>query len=234
MRTWIVLAAGFSFMSAALAEEKIARLFEIGKTDQAPVFVQKTLVTENEKGEKNWDSKMTDAQGNLVMTEKARINGLEIFHQYVEQLQIQESYELNYQDGKITFKTFKLSEGKDPKLVETQERRFSEPFIMGPLTELFLMANWERLSGGKALRVDFGIFELSKMISFQFQKIEETKDLLVVKMKPGNMFVSMLVDPMRIELDKATKRMVRYIGRTPVRTKVKGEWKPFDSEILYP
>lgn len=213
---------------------KKALFYPIGKVSGTPIYTQESDLTPAADGIMQWTSKIMDAQGKVVMTETARIKDGQVIEQYVEQLQIGEVYELKVEGGKATFETFKLVDGKKGASLDRKTVSFSKPFLMGPATESFLKANWSVLESGKSLKTDFGVFEVSNTVGFEFRKIGEKDKVIEIEMKPSNMFISMVVTAIRIDLDKTEKRIVRYIGRTPLREQVKGKWKALDVEIVYP
>ena len=90
---------------------------------------------------------------------------------------------------------------------------------------------------GKTVSTAFSVLELERTVDFKFEKTTEDerlgKRVMVVKMKPSNFFISMLVDPMFLEFDIATKKMVYFKGRTPLKILKSGAWQPLDAEILY-
>ncbi len=221
-------------LSSAGAEPRKALIYDIGKTKDAPRFVQETEITDTAAGEKLWVSKINDAQGVLVMTERAILKYGKITYQYVEQLQIAEAYELKVDGGKATFQTFSLAYGKKGPPVQTKTVAVGTEFMTGPMTEIFLQKQWAELSQGKSIRVEFGIFELSKAVDFKFKKISDKPEVMEIEMRPANFFISLLVEPIRIEFNKESKRMVHFKGRTPLREQSNGRWTAIDAEIIYP
>jgi hypothetical protein len=213
-------------------------LQEKKKEEAKPLFVQTTEIKES-GDELDWSAILKDQEQKVVMTEKVKMKGVQVTEHMIEQLQINEAYQLIYRDNQIEFKTFQI---KNPsaekfeekyKLLEEKKVSMKDEFLMGPSTHRFFQRDFEKLTKGESIKRDFGIFELQRLISFQFKILEEKEAELVIEMKPKNMFVSMLVSPMKMILDKQSKRIIRYYGRTPVRTFEDGKWKPFDSEIHY-
>lgn len=217
----------------APAETRKALIYDIGKTDGAPRFTQTTQI-ETAGPNKSWRSEIRDGQNETVMTEKAEIKDGHIVYQYIEQRQIGEAYEMKTEGEKVTFYTFKLEDGKKGELKEKNTVNRTPEFITGPATEGYIQRNWETLMKGEVLDADFGIFELSKAIEFNFRKVASTEEHVRIKMRPGNFFFNIFVDPIFIVFAKSDQRLMRFIGRTPLREKVDGKWKPLDAEIIYP
>lgn len=229
----LILSTLLLFDIHALAEVRTARLFDMGKVSAEPKFIQTTQVETSDTQVTTWNSKIVDAQGKLIMTETAKIEGYRIIHQYLEQLQIGEAYELKVEGMKATFTTYKLQDGKKGDPTETKTVDIGDNFITGPATEFFLKGKWSELLDSKSIKVEFGVFELSRTVGFNFTKIKDLEKSVEVQMKPSNFFISALVSPLIMEFDKETKKLIRFKGRTPLRELVNGKWKAWDAEILY-
>ncbi len=221
------------FLSTSFSETRRTQVYDIGKSKEAPKFTQETEITAGEGNMKNWNSKITDPSGKVVMTEKAKLKDGKIIYQYIEQLQVNEAYELNVENGKATFKTYKIVDGKAGPATETKTHDIDDRFMTGPMTEPVIQKNWAELMAGKVLKVEFGIFELSKLVSFEFKKIKEDAKTIQFEMKASNFFISALLDPIQIEFDKERKTMTRFVGRIPLQQKVETRWKAVDAEIIY-
>ncbi|MES3036831.1 MAG: hypothetical protein V4736_02910, partial [Bdellovibrionota bacterium] len=206
-----LLYCGFIFASAvAEAEIRTARIFDIGKTDGVSRFTQSTEVTVT-GADKLWLSSIKDSTGTVVMTEKAIIKDGKIIYQYIEQLQINESYELKTEGNKASFETFEIVDGKKGKSKGSGTVSIEKGMITGPMTESFLHQHWDRLMSGETVKAEFGVFEFSKTVTFQFKKMKADEKSILMQMKPAGFIVSMLVDPMTIEFDAKSKAMVRFV-----------------------
>lgn len=215
------------------AENRKAFIYKIGDTAGSPLFTQTTEITEMPSGERHWTSKIEDPSGSVVMTEKARMKDGRMLYQFVEQLQINEAYELKVDGKNVTFLTYKIEKGDKGNPIKSETKVVGDNFITGPLTESYLISHWQELLDNKSVSVDFGVFEVSRPVEFRFHKIASTDKNLEIKMKPANLFISMFVDSMLIDFDSRSKRMVRFQGRTPLRKQVKGKWEAIDAEIIY-
>jgi hypothetical protein len=218
---------------AIAAETWKAQIFEINKTKSAPLFLQETTVDTLPGGERQFSSVIKDPQGQLIMTEKALFQGDRVLSQRVEQWQLKEAYELKSAENKITFLTYNLNEGKDAHAGSIKNETRPEDFITGPGLEAFLRAHWSELLEGKSLKASFGVFELAKTVGFQFNKMGGDGDLVKIRMKPANIFISLFVDPIDLEIRGKDLRLLRYRGRTPLRIKSGDSWKSLDAEVVY-
>jgi hypothetical protein len=220
----------------SFAEDRIGKLYEIGKTDKDPLFIQKTHVEEPTPGHQIFSSSIVDSDGKLVMTEKAVVDPTGVISQQIDQLQIEESYELERKDDLIIFRTFSTKGGARTKTEESTEK-VKDNFITGPMFQRFLMKHATELSAGKSIDVAFGVFELGKSVGFTFSKkglkTQDGASILSIKMALSSFFLSMFVDSIYMDVDVKDFTLIHYKGRTPVRRKVDGKWKAFDSEIVY-
>ncbi len=233
MKIHLVVFASLLFATSAFAESRKSFIYDIGKTSGDPRFTQTTVIETKPTGEKVWSSRITDPAGTTIMTERAEMKDGQLISQYVEQLQTNEAYEIKVIGKTATFLTYKLNDGKQGDVISTKKTQIESNFITGPMTEAYLNKNWSDLSRGKTLKVNFGVFEIASTVGFQFKKTSMVDSKVGIEMKPSNFLVSMLVDNIQIDFDKEEKRMVRFVGRTPLRNFINGKWQPMDAEILY-
>jgi hypothetical protein len=209
-----------------------AKIYAVGETSGKPLFVQELKIEAQAGGKTKSVSSIQDDKGETVMTEEAVLNGTETVSQTVEQRQIGEAYELKRVAGKLVFSTYKLEKGQRILSSEKSETP-EENFITGPVTIPFLAKHWAELDSGKTVSAKFGVFELERSVAFEFSRSGSSESALDIVMRPASFLVKMLVAPIYFSLDRKTKLLLRYKGRTPVKRKVFGNWKPFDAEILY-
>jgi hypothetical protein len=219
--------------SSAFAEQRTASIFDIGKTKEAARFNQVTVLEELGTGNKSWNTKVTDPKGQVVMTEVATMKDDRVVYQYVEYPLQNESFELSVDGDKATYNVYALVNGKKEKPKDSRTFKLDDNFIIGPMTEPYLIKNWNALMEGKTIEVEFGAFELQKAVSFEFKKLKVTDKTVEVEMKPSSFFIAKVVGPILMEFDKEKKRVIRFLGRTTLREQVNGRWKPYEAEILY-
>ena len=65
------------------------------------------------------------------------------------------------------------------------------------------------------------------------QVFSVTENKVEIKMRPGNFFISMLVEPFKIIFDTSSNKIVYFKGRTPLRINKDGKSKILDAEIIY-
>ena len=222
--------------AAPTVEKRVGLFYEIGQKSEKHLFKQETTVTITDAMNRTSDSTIWDDQGKVLMRETATIKDGVVVTQVMEQLQINEKYVLNVVDGKVNFETYSTKDAKNPKLLDSNSVKLSDRFFTGPGLEVFLKKNLDQLKSQKKVKVDFGIFEFQKAISFdvkQSSKIFKDKpELIPLKMELSSM-LSLFIDPLLFEIDPDTAMLTHYRGRTPVRYMKKGKLEPFDGDIYY-
>ena len=217
---------------ATQVENRIARIYQIGKAGSSePLFVQKIRVETN-GDRREAISTIEDPKGEIVMRESAiYVNGL-LVEQSMTQLQINERYEVKVENSKATFRKFDINR-KILTKEETQE--VAKNFVTGPGIEAFLKTRAEDLAKGDKVLAQFGVFEFARTVEFQFKGLGRSpaNENIKLRMKPDSMWLSMLVDPIEMEVDPITYQLRHYKGRTPLRVKQGKDWKPLDAEIIY-
>ncbi len=219
---------------AQVPPNRVAKIYEVGKTNEAPIFIQKTnYKAVGDQIEAN--TVITDSKGSTVLTEVALYKGTQLISHVVEQLQTKNHYEVEIKNDKIIFRERKIDEPA-AKLKESIEK-YTDQFCIGPVIEEYLLKNWDAVLEKKTLTADFGVPELRKTVSFDFKLKENTqvkgRDVARINMEASSFIIRMAVDPITLELDLKTKRYVHYIGRTPLQIERKNKLEPFDAEIFY-
>ncbi len=227
-----LLLAALWIATPVAAEITAGHIYALDKAGSKPIFEQKTVVTIAPDGLESQTSKIVDASGKTVMTEQTLYNGVKLISQKIEQLQTGEAWELEVKGQDLIVRTFSLKDGVR-KLEDTDSEKVSGSLVSGPVARNFLKENWEQLLNGKTVEARFVVMELGGTVGFDFTKKSATDKEVVIVMRPSSFFVDLMVDPIEMTFDAVEKRMIRYRGRTPLKTLVGKKWKPVDSEIQY-
>ncbi len=223
----------FASNAAALTVERTGKMFEVGKTQDLPLFVHHEVIKTDLDGCKNLAATIKDQAGKIVMTEAARYCGLHMKSHRIEQLQISERYDFKIADSKAVMESTKVNADGSTELIDRRSTSEDQAFILGPVSIPYLQKNLDDLINDKVVRVDFGIYEIMKRIEFKFQKNQIDENYVAIQMRPSSFFFNLFVDPMDMKFDRKTKFLVWFKGRTAVKLNVNGKLKPFDSEIFY-
>jgi hypothetical protein len=219
----------------AFCEERIARIYEIGKTDSAPLFTQKSVRTESDPGHIHAVTTITDPENKVVIVEDAEFKGDRLIHQHIQQFQTQKAFDVLVDGKKVTFRTYVLKDGKETESEKANTEDFTDEFITGPVSENFLAKNWKELLDGDTIHTRFGVPEIAESVGFKFFQVNESKDAktIEIRMKPSSIFISMALKPIELFFDPKTHQIVRYLGRTPLKWTKTGKLENIDADILY-
>lgn len=229
----ITISLSASFVSAAEIVNRVGKIYPLKGATEQPIFVQKIRLEQVDSKTRKSISTIENPEGEIVMKESAVMVDGVVVEQTMEQLQIQERYELRTVDGKVQYKTFNTADSN--KLTSDKSEKLKKDFLTGPATDLFLKSKSADLLKGKTVTGNFGVFEVGRSVEFDFipAKKQTPETGLKLKMKPASFFISVFVDAMDVELEPETYRLKRFQGRTPVRLKVGNSWKPLDAIIHY-
>ncbi|HEV2437411.1 MAG TPA: hypothetical protein VG077_15575 [Verrucomicrobiae bacterium] len=102
----------------------------------------------------------------------------------------------------------------------------------------FMLAHWDDLQRGKAVEFHFVSLDWERTFEFELVKTGETmrngRPVVLLTMKPTNMFISRLVKPLRFTVQKHDPhRILSYTGRTTPRILKGKSWKYLDAETVF-
>lgn len=149
----------------------------------------------------------------------------------VVQTQINAEGTIEIGDGKAKF-----TYTKDGK-TKTETRDAGSDFIVGSQIPLIIAANWEKLMRGEKLKRRLAVVDRLDDFAFEYTKDrEETfegKKHVIIKMKPGSIFVSAIVSPLYFYMSADGKTLHEVRGRTTVKRDDGGKFKDLDAIIVY-
>ena len=102
----------------------------------------------------------------------------------------------------------------------------------------FMMAHWEDLMRGDAVKFRFVSLEWERTFEFRLMKagesVENGQPVVQIRMEPTGLFVAKLVNPLLFTVGKnAPHRILSYLGRTTPRIKKGNSWKYLDAETVF-
>jgi len=214
--------------------DRTLKYYEVGKTNGPVLYTQKTQYQKAEDGITIAKSVTTDPKGNVVYTETIKSKGSFPIYQVADVAQTKRHLEMEVKDGKVYLRTKTLA--SDPKDGPKEEvESLPEHFITGAMAETFAIEHFTELMAGDTIRAKMAILEIREMVSFKFWNKEITKfngrEVMIVAMKPSSIFISFLVDTIYLYIDVKEKKMIHYVGRTPLWKEVDSDLKALDAEI---
>lgn len=203
------------------ADQFIGHIFTVGKTNEAPLYTQKVTSEQTPDGLTHVTSQFLDSNGKPVLQEKAIIEGTQFISQEIENFAEKKVYTAEMKDKRLTFQTFSLQDNGEKKFVSSSHETVRGNFVTGAVAENFIRQHWQDFMDGKRIDARFAVFEREETIGFSFKKQSEKdvdgKPAMVIVMRPTSLFVSMVVAPMEISVDKNSKAIIHFKGRTPLK-----------------
>lgn len=222
---------------SSLIPDRVLKYYEIGKTDGPLLYTQKTQYQKLPDGTLSAKSVVTDTKGVEVFTETVISKGYLPLSQSADVQQTKRHLELEVKDGQIYLRTRSLATAKDQETPKEDVEKLPPDFITGALAETFVLEHLNELIADDTIRAKMAIMEIRELVSFKFWKKEMTKrnghDVMIVAMKPASIFISLIVDTIYLYIDLKDKKMVHYIGRTPLWKMVDDKLKALDAEIVF-
>jgi hypothetical protein len=212
------------------------KLYEIGKTDGKLLYIQKTKKQKLDEQKVSTETTTFDPDSNLIFSEKIISQGSMPLFQADDVYQTKRHLELEVKEGRVYLRTRSLISDSEEKPKEDQEK-LPPNLISGALAEDFIIENWDAIMKDETVYAKLAVMELREIIQFKFWKKQITKkngrEVMEVMMKPSSFFVSLIVDPIHIFMDLKEKKMVHYIGRTPLWKFTNGKISALDAEIVF-
>jgi hypothetical protein len=227
----VIAAASLS----ASAEQLVGRYFAIGNSSGGNVlYTQKAEYKQQPDGTTLLTAETLDNSGKVLIREKAVLNGSQLVTQEIQNLNDKKEYRGSFKDNVMTFETYSVDDKGESKKLSSHTEKVSDDLITGPLAENFIADHWDKLNDGKRFTARLAVFEREETIGFSFKKKADTevdgKPAVIIVMRPTSVFVSMVVSPMEIVVDKESRKVVHYTGRTPLKEK---DDKILNAEIVY-
>jgi hypothetical protein len=233
----LLIASAFFLSASTYGDVRTAKIYGIGKTGEAPLFIQKIETKLLGSGVTHESATITDSSGRVVLTEESEYRGDQLIHQMMRKFQTQEAYEVEVNSGKVTFHSFHL---KDDKLVPSdpdKSEEVKEDFITGPVMIPFLQEHWHEVARGDTVAVRLGVLEIAESVGFKFWQdgnLEISgRSWIHIRMKPSSIFIALVAGTVELGLDPVQKKLMYYKGRTPLKVNSNGKWSPLDAEIIY-
>jgi len=214
------------------------KYYEVGKTDGPILYTQKIQIEKLANATVSTKSVVTNPKGDVVFTEAVISKGSMPLSQSADVQQTKRHLELEVKDDQVYLRTRALT--SDPTSTEQPKEdheKLPNNFITGALAENFVIEHFDELLAGETVAAKMAIMEIRELVTFKFWKKEALKengrDVVIIAMKPSSIFISFLVDTIYLHIDLKAKKMVHYVGRTPLWKDVDGKLKALDAEIVF-
>lgn len=108
------------------------------------------------------------------------------------------------------------------------------PVVAGPSLHGFVLHHWNELMAGGQLPVRMIVMTRKTTYGFVVRRGATRDDRLVsFTIVPDSLFVRLIVAPLTVSFDPATRHVVRYEGRVPPQREVDGRLEDLDARVDY-
>lgn len=133
--------------------------------------------------------------------------------------------------GKISFRYVKDGE------TYTSEEDLEAATVVNDNIVPYLHAHWDELMQGREVYLRYVVLPRTRTVGFNMIKAGETawqgNPAVIIKMVPSSWVISLVVDPVYFTLEKNSRQVVQYEGRTTPKIEENGEWKDLDAVMVF-
>jgi hypothetical protein len=105
--------------------------------------------------------------------------------------------------------------------------------VVGPTLVGYIVRHLEALRAGSVIPVRFALIDRLETLTFDLEASTARSDETRIEMRPSNLLLSALIDPIVFTFDARSAKLVRLEGRVPPKRK-EGEWlKDLDARVEY-
>lgn len=115
----------------------------------------------------------------------------------------------------------------------SSEEEVNEPLVVGPTLFGFISTNWETLSAGNSLFVQFIVAEQKKTYRFEIRRLSENNGITRFEMKATNWLIGLFIKPFQFDFDSSKHTIITYQGRVPPMRSINGQLKELDARVTY-
>ena len=220
-------------------QDRTAKYYDVGKTDQPPVYTQVKHFEKMPNGDMTERSSFTDGKGEVIATDLSVYQGSRMISEVFDEIQVKKHLEATVKDDRVYFHNKQImADGKEE--IRDASDGIPKNFVTLPISENFLIGHLDEIMAGDTVHCNFGVLELHDIIGFKFWlKSKDTEtvnghEAVVVSMKPSSIFLAFLVSTINLSIDPKEKKLVKFVGRTALWKKGADDvLQPYDSEVIY-
>ncbi len=155
-----------------------------------------------------------DMDGDVLTEETMVEKDGKLVRYEMQQKQLKQRAWIEVKGDKITYNLKKYRKNNYPITSDMKKN-----FVVGLQLVDLIRANWDALVKGKEVEFHLGVWHRQETIGFTFSQEAMDDKTLTVKMNPSSMFIRAVVSPLYFTLDKDTKTLIQYKGRTTPKDK---------------
>ncbi|HEX5736949.1 MAG TPA: hypothetical protein VFY22_00445 [Hydrogenophaga sp.] len=99
--------------------------------------------------------------------------------------------------------------------VQQQSERVNAPVVAGPNLHGHILRHWDALAKAERLPVRMAVLARMETLGFDIHKVESNDNVTAFQITPSHFLIRLVVSPLRVVFDNATRRVLRYEGRVP-------------------
>jgi hypothetical protein len=117
--------------------------------------------------------------------------------------------------------------------VSTASETVHDPVVSGPSLHGFILRHWDTLLVGKTVPVRMIVMTKKQTYGFDIRHQTQTEGRTSFSIAPSSLLVRLLVAPLTVTFDTATRNVVRYEGRVPPMKVHGGGLEALDARVDY-
>lgn len=102
-----------------------------------------------------------------------------------------------------------------PDKTRQKNERVSAPVVAGPNLHGHILQNWDNLANAARLPVRLVVLARMETLGFTIHRVESHNGFTTFQITPRHFLMRLVVSPLRVVFDNATRRVARYEGRVP-------------------
>lgn len=204
-------------------------VYDLQGRDSAPLFrYERRVVADGTGLEATHITR--DRGGELAVSETARVTpdyALRRFEAVSRQLGTRGSVEVAEAGRRLDYR---LEQGGAAR---TRSERIDQPVVSGPSLHGFLLQHWDRLAAGETLRVRMIVLAKLRTYGFEIRHAGSRAGVTSFELVPGHWLLRLVLAPLVVAFDTATRHVVRYQGRVPPLRCSGRRLVPLDARVDY-
>ena len=171
-----------------------------------------------------------DTNGDVIITEQAEFNAAYALQRFdAINAQLGYSGSVGVSNGGRHLEYRLIQDGR----ITTASEDVADPVVTGPSLHGLILHQWDALAAGKTIRVRMIVMTKRETYGFEIRRQSQANGRTSFSITPSSLIVRMLVAPLTVTFDSATRNVVRYEGRVPPMQLVNGKLEALDARVEY-
>lgn len=171
-----------------------------------------------------------DAHGKVIIAEQAELSSayaLKRFDAANRQLGYSGTVVLSENGRHLEYRI--VEGGK----ITTASEDVDAPVVAGPSLHGFILQHWSDLMAGQVVPVRMIVMTKAQTYGFEIRRQSQADGRTSFSVAPSSLLVRLLVAPLTVTFDSATRNVLRYEGRVPPMRAVNGKLENLDARVDY-